>query len=294
MTVAMATVVALAAMAPDARPATAEERTPAEVVLVEEGRPVASIVLARDPTRAARLSALELQHHIRRITGALLPLRSDVEETTGPRILVGRSRETGRLGIDGGDFGPLEYLVGFRPGTVVLIGRDWRDTEESRAELGTDTYGRPLGSSRHVIDYRRVTGEPERGVEMVTLPGHFDDQGTCYATYHFLERHCGVRWYGPTELNIVCPSRRTLTVRGTDVRRSRDLKHVHALGGTRPETSWGRLGTPDRMRELGLLIREAVARAGTDLERQRVETWQRGVWDYMKAGHDRYRSRSAE
>ena len=42
------------------------------------------------------------------------------------------------------------------------------------------------------------------------LPGLYDDQGTCLATYDFLERFCGVRWYGPPQLNIVMPSRTTL------------------------------------------------------------------------------------
>ncbi len=212
----------------------AEGKPLVEITLVSEGKPGASIVVAQNPTPSARLAALELQYHIRKITGAVLPIRTDREEITGTRLLVGESKQTNALGIKGHDFKPLEYLIQFRPETIILIGRDWQDTEESRKELGRDTYGHTIQSSRHNIDYHKATGQTEQGSKPITLPGLFDDQGTCYATYHFLEEFCGVRWYGPTELNIVFPSQKTLTVRGGEIRRSRDLKHIHALGGGWP------------------------------------------------------------
>jgi hypothetical protein len=138
------------------------------------------------------------------------------------------------MGIRSDDFESLEYLIQIRPDTIVLIGRDWRDTKENRAELGRSTYGDTLASYRHTIDYHKATGRSAQGAKPITLPGLFDDQGTCYATYDFLERYCGVRWYGPTELNIVLPFQGTLTVSGDTIRRSRDLKHVHATGGSWP------------------------------------------------------------
>lgn len=205
-----------------------------EITLVRDSKPCATIVVAKDPTPSAQLAALELQYHIQKITGALLPVRTDQEETGGTRILIGESKETNLLGIKGDDFESLEYLVQMEPSTIVLIGRDWRDTEENRKELGRCAYGHALESYRNRIDYHKATGRGAEGAKLITLPGFFDDQGTCYATYHFLEQCCGVRWYGPTELNIVFPSQKTLTVRGGTIRRSRDLKHVHATGGSWP------------------------------------------------------------
>ena len=58
--------------------------------------------------------------------------------------------------------------------------------------------------------------------------------------------------------------------------------------GTSREKSWAKLGTPERMKELGVYIDEAVKLAGTDLEKTRVETWKEGVWEYMKAGHQQF------
>ena len=212
----------------------AEGRLLVEMTLVSEGKPSASIVIAQNPTPSARLAALELQYHIRMITGTIIPIRTDSQEITGTRILVGESKLTNALGIKGDNFKPLEYLIQFRPDTIILIGRDLQDTEENRKELGRDTYGSTIQSSRHQIDYHKATGQTEQDAISIKLPGFFDDQGTCYATYHFLEQFCGIRWYGPTELNIVIPSKKTLILRGGEIRRSRDIKHIHALGGGWP------------------------------------------------------------
>ncbi len=51
-------------------------------------------------------------------------------------------------------------------------------------------------------------------------PGAYDEQGTCYAVYDFLERCCGVRWFAPGEVGMVCPSRPALSVASLNVRRS--------------------------------------------------------------------------
>ncbi len=207
---------------------------PATVTLVRGGEPAACIVTAEHPTSSAHLAALELQYHIQKITGAVLPIETDRMETTCTRILVGESQLTRVLGITTDDFEPLEYLIQIRPDAIVLIGRDRHDTPENLAELGRSTYRDTLASYRHTIDYHTATGQSHQGPKPITLPGLFDDQGTCYATYDFLERYCDVRWYGPTELNIVLPSQTTLTVSGGTIRRSRDLKHVHATGGSWP------------------------------------------------------------
>ena len=47
-----------------------------------------------------------------------------------------------------------------------------------------------------------------------TWPGIWDEQGTMYAVYDFLERYCNVRWFTPTEFGTDCPRQATLTVTG--------------------------------------------------------------------------------
>jgi hypothetical protein len=178
------------------------------VVLVRDGQPAAEIVVSGKPTRAAQLAAAEIQEHVRRITGATLPIVSagEAPRPAPPagraRILVGQSRLTCDMGLRGSDFKPQEYLIHFAPGTVVLIGRDKADTGKGDAAK---------------LDYAHGGG----------LPDVFDDQGTCYAAYDFLERYCGVRWLAPGELGLACPQTRTLEVGGPDVRRAPFLPHRH-------------------------------------------------------------------
>ena len=73
-----------------------------------------------------------------------------------------------------------------------------------------------------------------------------------------------------------------------------EINREEGIVGTSPEKSWAKLGTPERMKELGLYIDEAVKLAGTDLEKRRVETWKKGVWEYMKAGHRQFYPRAKE
>ncbi len=211
-----------------------EKKRVTEVTLVKDAKPDATIVIAPHPTPAAKLAALELQYHIKKITNVVLPIKTDLEKITHTLILVGESEYTRRLGIRSNDFKPQEYLIQFRPNTIILLGRDWQDTEANRKEVGLCTYGHTLEAHRHHINYYKATGGEAQNAKPITLPGFFDNQGTCYATYHFLEKFCKVRWYGPTELNIVYPSQKTLTLRGGEIRRSADLKHLYALGGGWP------------------------------------------------------------
>jgi hypothetical protein len=218
-------------------------------VLARDGKPACAIVIAEHATPAARLAALELQFHVLKITGAEVPVKTDAGPITGPRILVGESGATRELGFKGSDFPPQEYLIAFRPDTIVLIGRDWQDTPANRAEFGRPmSCGDTLASTRHTIDYWKAVGCPERSVGEMELPGVYDDQGTCYAAYHFMERFCDVRWYGPGTGHSVMPSQKTLVVRGKDIRRAPALKYRDALwAGNWPfmQGQWGPVTRPE-------------------------------------------------
>jgi len=175
-----------------------EDRT---LVLTRAGKPAASIVVARQPTRAAWFAAAELQYHIEKISGARLPIVPEGVKIEGTRILMGESAATRVRGLTDSGFEPQEYLIRFAPNTLVLMGRDEPEPAVP-VPWGDEITGRD---------------EPQPAAEP---PPFFDEQATCYAVYDFLERHCGVRWYGPTELCMVCPERPTLRVEGGEVRRA--------------------------------------------------------------------------
>jgi hypothetical protein len=57
------------------------------------------------------------------------------------------------------------------------------------------------------------------------------------------------------------------------------------------EMAWGRLGTEERMEQFGELMAQARAAAQTDLEKRRVDAFDRGIWQYMQDGRALYLKR---
>jgi len=98
------------------------------VPLTRKGQPVASLVLAKQPTVAANFAALELQAHIRKITGATLPIVDEDAKVGGPRVLIGESAATRALRVTTNSLKYQEYQIRFLPDTVVLLGRDAETT----------------------------------------------------------------------------------------------------------------------------------------------------------------------
>ena len=156
-------------------------------LLAHDGQPQCTIVVAQEPTPAARLAALELQYHIWKITGAVLPIVAEDVTVSGPRILVGESADTRELGFRSSDFGSQEYMIHFLPTTLILMGNDWQDTTANRKEAGISTIYESIADSRVELDYGEITGTSslESSIQrVITLPGFFDEQGTCYAVYN--------------------------------------------------------------------------------------------------------------
>jgi hypothetical protein len=139
-----------------------------EFVLVRDGRPAATIVVAAQAGEAATFGAQELQYHVRKITGAALPIQPDNEKIEGPSILVGHSAIASQLGLEESQFKDQEYLIRFSGNTLVLLGKG---------------------------------------------------ESTSYAVHDFLERFCGVRWFGPGVLQMTVPKTTTLAVQPREIRR---------------------------------------------------------------------------
>ena len=199
-----------------------------QIELVKNGQAAATIVIAEKPTVSAKLAAVELQYHIRKMTGAELPVKSDIDDIKGQRILVGESKATRALGIKASEFKATEYMIKFLPDTLVLIGLDWVGPIDKKL-------GREAFEKRRIIDYNKAVGEPEKGKLEILIPSFREEQGSCYAVYDFLERYCNVRWYGAGSLSIIIPkSGKSLIVSGEDVRRIPSIKHRQLGSGRWP------------------------------------------------------------
>jgi len=70
------------------------------VVLVEDGRPRATIVIAKDAGEKIKTAAGELQGYVEKISGAKLPIARDNEPATGALVLVGASRLSDAMGVN--------------------------------------------------------------------------------------------------------------------------------------------------------------------------------------------------
>lgn len=182
-----------------------------KLTLVEDGKPVATILLSKVPTRAAQFAAFELQWHIAQITGTELPIVREPQAPGGTRILVGESEATRALGLKNDDFQYQEYLIRFLPDALVLMGRDKDDRAEVKYDLDKDFNA------------------------FWSWPDAWDEQATTYAVYDFLERCCQVRWFNPTELGLDCPHTPTLVVKGKDVRRAPGFRARNACVGGNSE-----------------------------------------------------------
>jgi len=193
----------------------------ASVTLVREGKAEAAIVLGEKPSRAAQLAAFEIQHHIRKMTGATVPIVREGaaaegkapspyplpkgEGKAGVGIYVGESARAKALGLTREALKAQEYVIRLRPGEVVLVGRDKDDAGEVKYD----------GGNLAACD---------------GLPSFWDEQATLYAAYDFLERFCGVRWLNPTDFGTICPQAKTLVVKGADVRRKPFFRFRDAAG----------------------------------------------------------------
>lgn len=162
--------------------------------LTADGRPLATIVLAEKPTGSAQVAASELQYHIKKISGATLPIVREPQAVTGTVVLVGQSSAANKLGYDNDTFARQEYAVKTFPNALLLMGYDMQNCAEVRYE-----------------DYKSLYGAV------------YDPIGTCYAVYDFLENTLGVRWYYPNEaIGEIIPVSTTLAVKDLDVRRKPD------------------------------------------------------------------------
>lgn len=144
------------------------------LTLVENGLPKATVVIGEKPTKAARFAAAEFRHVVKLMTGVELPVAAE-KPASGTAVWIG-------CGTDE-KFAGEEYSIRFRDGGIVLAGHDAADYS--------------------VFDYADVK----------TLPAlTYCFRSTTYAVYDFLEKWCGVRFYGYGDEGIAFTPTKTLTV----------------------------------------------------------------------------------
>ena len=145
-----------------------------ELTLVKDGKPMAEIVLYKDATKSAQMGALELNHHLKMITGTELPVVENGKASDGKiQIILGTEK-------------PLKYEKEFS--AVKFDGTKIRIFGYDKTAPGK-------------VNYKNWRSFPING-----------SIGTLFAVYDFLEKYCGVRWYGLTDDATAFIPRKTLSV----------------------------------------------------------------------------------
>lgn len=209
----------------------------AQFLIVKDGNAKASIVLAANPSQAATLAALELQHHIQLISGVSIPILSDREQVEGNKILIGDNFFARKLGYHPDAYASQEYSISFHGNNLVLYGKDWYSDDSTEKETGVDIMQVSLQDSRRLIDYNLATYQQRKEKKMIRLPGPYDDQASLYAVYDFMERALGVRWYGPADFNIIIKKQKNISLKPFAIHRSPGLKYREGTGLSGPMIS---------------------------------------------------------
>ena len=96
------------------------------LTLVKDGQPTSVIIVPAAPNPSALWGAKELQWHLKKITGADVPVVTDREQIDSDkvRIMVGESRATRSLGITAKGYQRQEYSLQAKANAIVLLGYD--------------------------------------------------------------------------------------------------------------------------------------------------------------------------
>jgi hypothetical protein len=141
--------------------------------LVEKGQARAVIIVPEKPSPVVANAARVLRDHIKQMTGAELPIRTEDRITGSPSqdqawVLVGEGKLAKKLGLTSKSLGPGGIFQSAKGNVLALFGSD------------------------------------------VHTPS--DPNGTQYAVTTFLEDKLGVRYLWPGDLGKVVPRRETITV----------------------------------------------------------------------------------
>ena len=208
----------------------------AETVLVQDGQPRAEIIIDESPPRTTRLAAQELQHYVKKISGANLEIVTSPRADVPYKVFVGQSPGTEARGIRAEDLQAGAYRIVSGDRWLVLIGDDtdfspiepWPRSNNDVAggkmqrawnEITGAHWGYPHSQLRkHYTGSTALFGTPNE--RLLDADGNvnvwgFDERGSFNAVCGLL-RSLGVRWYLPGELGEVVPHSDSIVVPAMD------------------------------------------------------------------------------
>lgn len=189
--------------------------------LVNNGQPVAEIVVADNPTPSVKTAATELQRHLEAMSGAKLAIVSRPSPGIGNQVYVGESEYTRKLGVTMDDIQYDGFKIIARGNYVVLAGRQmyhyaahcarFKDVARNDRQKAWEEFCGHKWRSPSFWDERNY--QKDLGFYIL------DGTGTLYAMYELLEQ-LGLRWYMPdAELGIVIPKLKDIRIKDQDLKK---------------------------------------------------------------------------
>jgi Domain of unknown function (DUF4838) len=153
------------------------------LAIVQDGKPLARIVLGDDAVPVAEFAAKELQTYIQKSTGATIPIVKALSDDGAVEIVIGDSKVSQSLGVHAKGLGRDSFYIKTIGKRIIILGKDHpTETIENRFLINV--------------------GRNPNGYEHATL----------FGVYEFLERFLGVRWYLPGDIGEVVPKTETLSI----------------------------------------------------------------------------------
>jgi len=146
----------------------------AAVPVVEKGRPVSVVLLPEKANAVAKYAAEELVYHVKKATGAMLPIETEGNQRTAAagRIYIGATAAARNAGIAADALSPDSFILRTKGNALFIVGHD-----SEGDPLSPDTWA-----------------------------------GTLFGVYELLEQTMGVRWLWPGELGEHIPQMTSVTV----------------------------------------------------------------------------------
>lgn len=163
------------------------------LTLVKNGKAVSSIVIADNASEVAKFAASLLAEHLKKISGADLPIVKESAAPAGTKIYVGATNAAAKAGLGVEKFIQEAWQVKALKGDLYFAGGE---------DAGPIFY-----EQRPHLSFKKTHDAwYNNGVYRLRR------RGTIYAVVKFLDRELGVRWLWPGDLGTVAPGKATITV----------------------------------------------------------------------------------
>lgn len=153
------------------------------ITLVKDGAPVSAIVIADPAPEAVKLGAQELQYHLKKMSGATIPIMTSAQAPADGTalVLIGKSPQTDALGVDPSNLAAEGYLIKTIGNSLVIMGDEAKNVERALQKEMSDFHGTLMG------------------------------------VYGLLENQLGCHWIWPGEIGEYVPSRSTVELADLDI-----------------------------------------------------------------------------